>query len=115
MNSLVGLKCEACQASSPMLTDAEIAEYKPLVPDWCVGKRNDIRSLERAFKFSNFAEAMRFSAKVGEIAESAGHHPAILIEWGRVTLTRWTHKIKGLHRNDFIMAAKTDELYVTRG
>jgi 4a-hydroxytetrahydrobiopterin dehydratase len=66
--------------------------------------------LERAFKFKDFAEALAFTIKVGEIAEAEGHHPALLTEWGRVTVTWWTHKIRGLHRNDFIMAAKTDHL-----
>jgi 4a-hydroxytetrahydrobiopterin dehydratase len=54
---------------------------------------------------------LAFTKKVGELAEEEGHHPALLTEWGRTTVTRWTHKIKGLHRNDFIMAATTDELY----
>ncbi len=74
-------------------------------------KREGIERLERVFKFRNFAEALAFSNKVGEIAEEEDHHPAILTEWGRVTVTWWTHKIKGLHRNDFIMAAKTDRVY----
>ena len=65
------------------------------------------------FRFSNFAEALTFTDKVGELAETEGHHPAILTEWGRVTVTWWTHKIRGLHRNDFIMAAKTDQIYTS--
>ena len=63
------------------------------------------------FTFGSFAEALAFTDAVGALAEAEGHHPAILTEWGRVTVTWWTHAIKGLHRNDFIMAARTDELY----
>jgi 4a-hydroxytetrahydrobiopterin dehydratase len=78
------------------------------VPDWQIIERDGIKRLERTFK--NFAQAVAFTNKVAEIAEAEGHHPAILTEWGKVTVTWWTHKIKGLHRNDFIMAAKTDQL-----
>ena len=66
--------------------------------------------MERTFKFKDFAEALSFTNKIGRIAEEEAHHPLILTEWGKVTVTWWTHKIKGLHHNDFIMAAKTDLL-----
>jgi len=91
-----------------------MAELHPHVPDWQIVERDQVKRLERAFKFKNFVEALQFTNRVGELAEEEGHHPALLTEWGRVTVTWWTHKIKGLHRNDFIMAAKTDELYVKR-
>ncbi len=64
-----------------------------------------------SFKFKNFVQSLEFTNQVGALAEAEGHHPALLTEWGRVTVTWWTHKIKGLHRNDFIMAAKTDQLF----
>ena len=67
--------------------------------------------MRRVFTFDDFAQALRFTDEVGAVAEEEGHHPALLTEWGRTTVSWWTHKIKGLHRNDFIMAAKTDELY----
>jgi 4a-hydroxytetrahydrobiopterin dehydratase len=67
--------------------------------------------LEKSFKFENFTQAMAFASRVAQAAEAEDHHPALLTEWGRVTVTWWTHRIKGLHRNDFIMAAKTDELF----
>ena len=67
--------------------------------------------IELVFSVDDFAQALEFTNKVGELAEEEGHHPALLTEWGRTTVTWWTHKIRGLHRNDFIMAAKTDELY----
>jgi 4a-hydroxytetrahydrobiopterin dehydratase len=107
------MKCTACRGDDPTLTDAEIADLYQQVPDWSVVERNGIKRLERAFKFKNFVEALAFTSHVGETAEEEGHHPAILTEWGRVTVSWWTHKIKGLHKNDFIMAAKTDNLAKT--
>ncbi len=94
-----------------MLTDEEIAALRPQVPEWAVSEVDGIRHLERVFKFKNFVQALEFTNQVGALAEAEGHHPALLTEWGRVTVTWWTHKIKGLHRNDFIMAAKTDQLF----
>ena len=108
------MKCVACRGGEPTVTDAEIALYAPQVPEWQI-ERENIKRLERAFKFKNFVEALAFTNKVGEIAEQEAHHPVIVTEWGKVTVTWWTHKIKGLHRNDFIMAAKTDALYSGRG
>jgi 4a-hydroxytetrahydrobiopterin dehydratase len=111
MGRLEDMKCVACRPDSPRVTEAEMAELHPQVPDWEVVSREDIPRLERAFKFKNFAQALDFTNRVGAIAEEEDHHPAILTEWGRVTVTWWTHVIRGLHRNDFIMAAKTDRLY----
>ncbi len=110
MTTLVSMKCEACRKGAPTVTDAEIAEYHPQVSDWQLVEREGINRLERVFTFPNFADALSFTNRVGAIAEEEGHHPALLTEWGKVTVTWWTHKIEGLHRNDFIMAAKTDEL-----
>ena len=105
---LVNMKCVACRGGEPTLTDAEITEFNPQVQQWTILEREGIKRLERVFKFENFAKALEFTNKVGQIAEAEGHHPAILTEWGKVTVTWWTHKIHGLHHNDFIMAAKTD-------
>jgi 4a-hydroxytetrahydrobiopterin dehydratase len=110
MDVLKNEKCTACRRDSPLVTVAEILELKPLIPEWTLVERDGIQRLERVFRFSNFAEALNFTNRVGAIAEEEGHHPAILTEWGRVTVTLWTHKIRGLHRNDFIMAAKLDAL-----
>ena len=85
--------------------------YRPQVPDWKVTEEEGIKRLERVFKFRDFRQALSFTNSVGESAEADGHHPAILTEWGKVTVSWWTHKIRGLHRNDFVMAAKTDRLY----
>jgi 4a-hydroxytetrahydrobiopterin dehydratase len=107
-------KCTACRAGEPTLTSEEITRLQPQVMDWSVVERDGIKRLEHVFKFKDFAEALAFTNKVGQIAEEEGHHPSIVTEWGRVTVTWWTHKIKGLHRNDFIMAAKTDRLLTSR-
>jgi len=110
-DALAGMKCEVCRVGAPTVTPDEIAEYHPQVPEWQLVEQGGIRRLQRTFKFPDFAQALAFTNRVGQLAEQEGHHPSILTEWGRVTVTWWTHKIKGLHRNDFIMAAKTDQLY----
>lgn len=110
MSDLTSQQCEACRRGAPPVTEAEIAELKPQIPDWEIVEREGIPRLERVFQFPSFVAAMAFTNRVGAIAEDEGHHPALLTEWGRVTVTWWTHKIRGLHRNDFIMAAKTDLL-----
>jgi 4a-hydroxytetrahydrobiopterin dehydratase len=106
-------KCIPCRGDEPRLTEAEIQEYSPQVPDWKVVERDQIKRLERTFKFSDYKKALEFTSKVGELAEAEDHHPVIVTEWGKVKVTWWTHVIKGLHRNDFIMAAKTDHIYET--
>lgn len=113
MEKLSGMHCVACRRGAPTVTEAEIAHLHPQVSDWELVEREEIRRLERVFRFDNFREALAFTNRVGEIAEQEGHHPALLTEWGRVTVTWWTHKIRGLHRNDFIMAARTDALLPT--
>src|SRR5919109_1970613 len=110
MSELFREKCVPCRGGQPALTDAEIAKLHPIVSDWSLVERDNVRRLERVFKFKNFSDALSFTDRIGALAESENHHPAILTEWGRVTITWWTHKVRGLHRNDFIMAAKTDQL-----
>jgi 4a-hydroxytetrahydrobiopterin dehydratase len=104
------MKCVACRIDAPTATDAEVAEFHRQVPDWELIEIDGIKRLRRTFPTNTFAQALEFTNKVGALAEAEGHHPALLTEWGRTTVTWWTHKIRGLHRNDFIMAAKTDEL-----
>jgi len=111
MGELEGMKCTACRRDEPRISAEELALYRPQLPEWRVVERDGVERLERTFAFPDFARALRFTNAVGEIAEREGHHPALLTEWGRVTVTWWTHKIRGLHRNDCIMAAKTDALY----
>lgn len=109
MNELSQLDCVPCRGGEPTLTEAEITELHPQVPEWQIKEVDGMKRLERVFKFKNFAQALEFTNKVGAIAEKEDHHPLIILEWGRVTVQWWTHAVKGLHKNDFIMAAKTDE------
>ncbi len=115
MRILSAERCVACRRDSPRVTEAEIVELRREVPDWQLLERDSIARLERVFHFPNFADALAFTNRVGALAEEEAHHPALLTEWGRVTVTWWTHKIRGLHRNDFIMAAKTDALAAESG
>ncbi len=111
MTTLRQMKCVACRGDEPTVNEEEMAQLRPEVPDWNVVEREGVPRLERVFAFKDFTQALAFTNKVGGVAEEEEHHPAILTEWGRVTVTWWTHKIGGLHRNDFIMAAKTDNLF----
>jgi 4a-hydroxytetrahydrobiopterin dehydratase len=111
MQTLLGMHCVACRKDAPRVTDAEIAEFRGQVPGWEIVEIDGIRRLRRAFDVDDFAQALAFTNEIGELAEAEAHHPAVLTEWGRTTVTWWTHKIKGLHRNDFVMAAKTDQLF----
>ena len=110
MQTLTQMRCVACRRDAPRVTEAELAEFRPQVPDWELVELDGIDRLRRVFAFDDFASALAFTLDVGRLAEEESHHPALLTEWGRTTVTWWTHKIKGLHRNDFIVAAKTDRL-----
>jgi 4a-hydroxytetrahydrobiopterin dehydratase len=114
MPVLVSEKCTACRRDSPRVTESDIQELKPQIPDWTLTEIDGVPRLERVFRFTNFAQALDFTDRVGALAEEEGHHPAILTEWGKVTVSLWTHKIRGLHRNDFVMAAKIDALNAAR-
>jgi 4a-hydroxytetrahydrobiopterin dehydratase len=111
MSGLTQSTCVPCRGGVPTLTDAEIADLKPQVPAWRVAEVGGVRRIAREFTFPDFRKAMDFAVKVGEIAESEGHHPDLHVAWGKVIVETWTHKIQGLHRNDFILAAKVDEAY----
>ncbi|WP_199611529.1 4a-hydroxytetrahydrobiopterin dehydratase [Flocculibacter collagenilyticus] len=110
MSELNQMKCEACRADAPKVSDEELAELMGQIPDWTPKAVDGVMQLEREYKFKNFKQALAFTNKVAEMAEEEFHHPGILTEWGKVTVTWWTHAIGGLHKNDFICAAKTDEL-----
>ena len=111
MAELLEQKCVPCTGSLPPATEEEIDTYKTQIPDWEIITVNGELRLQRVYKFADFKSALAFTNLVGEIAEAEGHHPALLTEWGQVTVTWWTHAINGLHQNDFIMAAKSDRLY----
>jgi 4a-hydroxytetrahydrobiopterin dehydratase len=110
VTALVQERCVACRKDSPRVTDAETAELQPQIPAWALVDREGVPRLERSYRFKDFVQALAFTNKVGALAEEEGHHPAILTEYGKVAVSWWTHAIRGLHRNDFIMAAKTDQL-----
>ncbi|MBI5946192.1 MAG: 4a-hydroxytetrahydrobiopterin dehydratase [Chloroflexi bacterium] len=111
MINLAAGQCVACRGGEPTLANDEVEDLLFHVIGWQVVDADKVKRIEKAFKFKNFAEAMEFTNKLAAIAEEQGHHPRIITEWGGVTVQWWTHVIQGLHRNDFIMAAKTDELF----
>lgn len=111
MINLAAGKCMPCRGGDPSLTEAEVADLHLHVPQWQVKEVDGIKRIERVFKFKNYAEALAFTNKIGGIAEEEDHHPLIVLEWGRVSVQWWTHVVKGLHKNDFVMAAKTDEIF----
>jgi 4a-hydroxytetrahydrobiopterin dehydratase len=113
MTDLISEKCEACRSDAPKVEGADLDDLLAQLPEWQLIEIDNVPRLIRQYKFQNFVEAIAFTNKVGEIAESEDHHPAILTEWGSVQVSWWTHKIKGLHRNDFVMAAKTDSIIST--
>lgn len=107
--------CEACQPTSPHVTDEERADLMPEIPKWEELDVTGVPRLRRTFRFDGWLPAVEFTNRVAALADEQGHHPMIRLEWGKVVVSWWTHAINGLHRNDFIMAAKTDELFETRG
>jgi 4a-hydroxytetrahydrobiopterin dehydratase len=109
-DELAQQKCQACRKGSPLVTPEEIEQLKPQIPDWQIVEVDGELHLQKLYKFPDFKGAIAFTNLVGEEAEKEGHHPALLTEWGKVTVSWWTHAISGLHKNDFIMAAKTDKI-----
>ena len=110
MNDLTQQKCVACRGDEPELTNDEIAELHPQVAEWDLIEVDGVQRLRRVFTLKNFIQALDLANMVGEIAEEEDHHPMLIVEWGKLTVQWWTHVVKGLHKNDFIMAAKTDEM-----
>jgi 4a-hydroxytetrahydrobiopterin dehydratase len=106
--SLAAKTCTPCRGGVPPLTRDEVEAHRRQTPEWTV--RGDPDRIERTFKFKDFAEAFAFVAKAADLAEAEGHHPDITFGWGHATVSLYTHKIKGLHENDFIMAAKLDRI-----
>ncbi|MDN3695931.1 MULTISPECIES: 4a-hydroxytetrahydrobiopterin dehydratase [Vibrio] len=104
------LRCEACSIDSVSLTKFEQQELLAELNGWALVERDEIPQLEKVYTFKNYKLAWAFSNKIAQLAEEEFHHPATLLEWGKVTVTWWSHSIKGLHRNDFICASKCDLL-----
>ncbi len=108
MSSLANEKCIPCRGGVPALKGEELAALAgELGAEWRV---IDEHHLEREFRFPDFAQALAFTNKVGAIAEEEGHHPDIYLAWGKVRVTIWTHKVDGLTRSDFVLAAKIERL-----
>lgn len=111
MTELIAMKCVACQVGAPAATTEERDGFLADHPDWEIIDVNGVPRLQRTFGLTNFVEALEFTNRVGKLAEEENHHPAITTEWGKVTVCWWTHKIKDLHMNDLVAAAKTDALF----
>jgi len=107
MADLASKNCVPCRGGVPPLAGKELEALAKQVPEW---KVVDGHHIVRLFKFSNFVQALAFVNKVGELAEQQGHHPDILLAWGKAEITTWTHAINGLTESDFILAAKIDAL-----
>ena len=107
MENLYERKCVPCTGAVPSLTGTNLEKLKKELPNWTVVNNHH---LFRQFRFPDFKQALAFVNQVGEIAESEGHHPDILLAWGKVEITLWTHTVDGLTENDFILAAKIDTL-----
>lgn len=114
MPSLTESTCVPCRGGVPPLTPDGIAPLRAEVPAWEVGERDGVAMLAREFAFPDFRQALDFAVAVGELAEREQHHPDLHVAWGRVRVETWTHKIRGLHRNDFILAAKIDAIYAAQ-
>ncbi len=107
MVKLEDKKCVPCEVGGIPLIRSEIQDYLKDIDGW---QNIDDKKIQKEFKFKNFFQAMDFANKITEIAENQGHHPTLTISWGKVLVTLFTHKINGLHENDFIMAAKIDKI-----
>ena len=110
-NVLSEKACSVCRTGAPQVTEAELADALKKLSEWSVIEIDGVKQLTRVYKFKNFVSALEFTNRIGAVAEEFNHHPALLTEWGQVTVNWWTHKIKGLHENDIIMAAKTEKIF----
>jgi 4a-hydroxytetrahydrobiopterin dehydratase len=111
MDDLAKQHCVAVTANTPRFSDDQVKEYSQQLQGWQVNLKEGEPRLEKSYAFKDFKQAIAFTNLVAQAANTEDHHPALLTEYGKVTVAWWTHKIKGLHLNDFIMAAKTDLLY----
>lgn len=103
--------CEVCQAGAVKLSEVELGTFLKTLPHWEQLDQQGVCKLRRSFTFKSYAQGLAFTNTLAALAEEENHHPDILLQWGCVTVTWWTHTINGLHKNDVIMAAKTDQLY----
>jgi 4a-hydroxytetrahydrobiopterin dehydratase len=111
VEALYQQRCEVCQVGAPPATEQQRETFLKQLPDWEIIEMDSVPQLSRDYRFKDFKQAMVFARGVADLAEAVGHHPALLVEWGKVNLRWWTHKIHNLHESDFIMAARCDQLY----
>ena len=111
MQNYESMVCVGFHPDAPKATKEQISEFQNNYLEWELIEDNPVPQLKRVYKFNDYIGAVDFTKKIADISEKENHHPSILLEWGKVTVRWWTHKIKGLHENDFIMSAKTDEIY----
>jgi 4a-hydroxytetrahydrobiopterin dehydratase len=112
MSSLLEKKCTACELGAPLVPDEKQNDLLKDLEGWLIDRSN-ISKLSKTYKFSNYASTLNFVNLIAELSESEDHHPKMTVEWGKVSLEWWSHKIEGLHMNDFICAAKSDEIFLT--
>jgi len=111
MSDLASKTCVPCRGGVPPLKGNALEDLQKQVSGWSVVNEHHIT---KTFQFPDFRGALTFVNQVGELAEQQGHHPDILLSWGKAEVTTWTHKINGLTESDFILAAKIDRLYEAR-
>ncbi len=111
MSELSQYSCESCRTDAPRVEGDELERLLSEMPAWDLEIVEGIRQISRTYQFKDFKTALFFTNAIADLAESEKHHPAILTEWGKVTITWWTHKIMGLHKNDFIMASRCDDIH----
>lgn len=111
MKNLAEMKCVPCRGGEPTLTASETEELLEQIDGWALVEKNGIPQLEKVYRFKSYLEGAAFVQSLADLAEDQDHHPAILLEWRQVTVTWWTHVVNGLHQNDFISAARTDQLF----
>ena len=109
MSDLASNTCEACRIDAPLVSDDEISILINEIEGWDVID-DGVKKLKKEFNFSSYRDSKDFTNKVADMADQEDHHPQIILEWGKVTVIWWSHKIKGLHKNDFICAAKTNNI-----
>ena len=110
MAELQSQSCEACKIDAPRLTNTEITNLISEINDWDL-IQEPVKQIKKIFSFPDYQSGVNFLNAVATMADQEDHHPELVLEWGKVTVIWWSHKIKGLHKNDFICASKTDNLY----
>ena len=110
MNTLADEKIQLSKKGDPALDNQAITDLLAQLPGWELVVENGVEKIQRQYKFRDYLMILDLGHKIGMIGEQVNHHPVMLTEWGRLTVTWWTHVIGGLHRNDFIMAAKCDRV-----